>query len=509
MNRFTRIIKLLLLAALVFVGAMVNAQTTTRDEKKSVDVEALDTLSGDELARRMEMNVNKVNKYVETVNKKANEFNGKAEKYSDKMLNRLIRQEKKMQRKMMKVDTLLAKSLFAYSIDSLKKFQQILKSKEEKINRILGGEYFSYLDTAKSSLRFLQDASKLMNSGGELKEKLSSSIGKFNELENKLTDIDKLQQFLSMRKEVLKSQLQSLPELSKYIKNISKETYYLNEKVIELKSVIADPSKIENVVIEVLRKLPAFQDFISRNSQLAGLFAQGSASPMLSAGMPIVNGLPPRSAIQQIIQTSFGGSPTNITSLLNEQVGQAGSALSKIQNKINAAGGMGDKEMPDFKPNSQRVKSFKKRLEYGADLQFAKSTYLLPASGDIALQMGYKLNDKSSLGIGGAYKFGMGTGWNDIRFGSMGVGLRTYMNWKIKGGFYMQGGSEWNYNTAFKNIDQLKNISLWQQSALLGISKKYQVSKKLKGNVQVLYDFLNKQHIPYTQPILFRFGCNF
>jgi hypothetical protein len=103
----------------------------------------------------------------------------------------------------------------------------------------------------------------------------------------------------------------------------------------------------------------------------------------------------------------------------------------------------------------------------------------------------------------------MGTGWNNIRFNNMGIGFRSYMNWKIKGNFYMQGGGEWNYNSGFKDIEELKNSPLWQQSAMLGVAKKYRVSKKLKGNVQVLYDFLHRQHLPITQPVIFRFGCNF
>ena len=66
-----------------------------------------------------------------------------------------------------------------------------------------------------------------------------------------------------------------------------------------------------------------------------------------------------------------------------------------------------------------------------------------------------------------------------------------------------------NYNSGFKSIQQLKNEDLWQRSALAGIGKKYQISKKLKGNVQLLYDFLAYKHMPVSQPFLFRVGYNF
>jgi len=66
-----------------------------------------------------------------------------------------------------------------------------------------------------------------------------------------------------------------------------------------------------------------------------------------------------------------------------------------------------------------------------------------------------------------------------------------------------------NYNSAFKNIEQLKNENAWQRSGLIGVSKKYKITKKLKGSVQLLYDFLAEAHTPVSQPFLFRVGYNF
>jgi len=38
------------------------------------------------------------------------------------------------------------------------------------------------------------------------------------------------------------------------------------------------------------------------------------------------------------------------------------------------------------------------------------------------------------------------------------------------------------------------------------LSKKYQVSKNLKGEMKLLWDFLSYQQVPRTQTILFRIG---
>jgi len=44
---------------------------------------------------------------------------------------------------------------------------------------------------------------------------------------------------------------------------------------------------------------------------------------------------------------------------------------------------------------------------------------------------------------------------------------------------------------------------------LIGVTKQYRISSKLKGNVQLLWDFLSYQQVPRTQPLLFRVGYGF
>ncbi|WP_343689158.1 hypothetical protein [Chitinophaga sp.] len=53
---------------------------------------------------------------------------------------------------------------------------------------------------------------------------------------------------------------------------------------------------------------------------------------------------------------------------------------------------------------------------------------------------------------------------------------------------------------------QEKNLSLWQGSALLGVSEKYKINAKMKGNLMVLYDFLASRSVPATSAIKVRIG---
>ncbi|HMI78341.1 MAG TPA: hypothetical protein VK484_06080, partial [Ferruginibacter sp.] len=120
---------------------------------------------------------------------------------------------------------------------------------------------------------------------------------------------------------------------------------------------------------------------------------------------------------------------------------------------------------------------------------------------------------KSSIGFGTAYKLGLGNGISNIKLSSAGLGLRSFIDWKLKGNLFVNGGFEYNYNAAFKSFRDLPAFnsnatSLWKPAALIGINKKYNLGK-LKGNLMVSYDFLAKQKTPQTQAFVFRFGYNF
>jgi hypothetical protein len=168
-------------------------------------------------------------------------------------------------------------------------------------------------------------------------------------------------------------------------------------------------------------------------------------------------------------------------------------------------------DMPDFKPNTQRTKSFLRRLELGANVQSVRGNAFFPVTSDIALSAGYKINDKSTAGIGVSYKLGWGEGIRRIRITHEGLGLRSFLDVKLKGSFYASGGFEYNYQQPFNSTQQIGNIDQWQQSGLIGVSKVITVRSKVfrKTKVQLLWDVLSYQQVPKAQPVKFRIGYNF
>jgi hypothetical protein len=312
----------------------------------------------------------------------------------------------------------------------------------------------------------------------------------------------------------LKEQLNNFG-LTRELKRLNKQVYYYGQQVNEYKEMLKDSKKAEAKALELLSKTKLFQDFMKRNSILASFFPMPAGSALTGGQTGQAVGfaaLQTRAQINNFLQqASFGNS--NSVAPLQRNIQDAQGQINELRNKLQqlSGSGGGDLDMPNFKPNSQKTKSFLKRLEYETTFQSQKATNFFPATSDIGLSAGYKLNDKSVIGVAAAYKVGWGTGWKNIRITSEGLGLRSFVEWKIKSTFWLSGGYEQNYRNAFNNIDQLRDMNAWQESGLIGLSKTISIKSKLfkKTKLQFLWDFLSYRQRPQTQPLLFRLGYTF
>jgi len=245
------------------------------------------------------------------------------------------------------------------------------------------------------------------------------------------------------------------------------------------------------------------------NGMLASLFGPpGGSVPPSGGGGGSLAGLQTRASVNSMIQDRIAAGGPNARETFQQNLQQVQAELSKLKDKIlKMGGGNSDTELPDFKPNMQKTKTFIQRLEYGFNFQPLRNNSLMPGGADVGLSIGYKINDKYVAGIGASYKLGLGS-IEKIRFSHEGIGLRSFMDWKLKKQFFVSGGFEMNHNASFKNIAALQVYNAWQQSGLLGISKKIVMKSKFikGGKLQLLYDFLYRQHMPLSQPVVFRVG---
>jgi hypothetical protein len=440
-------------------------------------------------------------KFAASVGEKAKKLEDKLTAKSRKVLTSMEKQEEKIYRKLLsKKDSLIARSNL---LEIKNKYSELKDRLKNPPIVSKARQYIPKLDSLTSAL-------KLLNQGGN-GEKVNSALASTIALQNKFQQAEEIKKFIRERREQLTQQLEKLG-MVKQLKQINKQVYYYAAQIKEYKEILKDPKKIEKKALELLSKTKLFQDFFKKNSMLASLFRM-PGDPNDPAYMASLSGLQTRSQVTALVQQQIRAGGPNAQMQFQQQMQSAQSQLKELQNKFLKGGGSSsDDIMPQgFKPNTEKTKSFKKRIEYATNIQTQKSTNYFPTTSDLGLSAGYKLNDKSIIGVGASFKLGLGNGWQHIRFSGQGVGLRSYIDWKIKGSLWVSGGFEMNYKTAFNNIDQLRLLSAWQRSGLLGISKSVPVKLKFfkKTKVQLLWDFLSYRQVPRTQAIIMRFNYSF
>ncbi|TWV99457.1 hypothetical protein [Chitinophaga pinensis] len=152
----------------------------------------------------------------------------------------------------------------------------------------------------------------------------------------------------------------------------------------EYKAVLKDKKKAEAKAMELMKKIPAYNDFLKKNSQLASMFNLGAGGNNVAQSL---EGLQTRAQVEQMIQQRLGSDPA-ARQAVGQQMDQARTQLNELKEKFPDLDNAGD--MPDFKPNPMKTKSFLQRLEFGGNIQFQKSTRYFPTTSDIAAQVGYK-----------------------------------------------------------------------------------------------------------------------
>lgn len=436
-------------------------------------------------------------KIFRVIDERANTYQQGLLTQTDKYISRLAKQEKKLQRKLWKKDTIAAKALFGNPDSVYQNLQQKLKSPVTSVtSRNLA--YNSHLDSMQTGLRFLSQ--QLGPANPSMAENIKGSLEKYGQLQHTLNTTDAIEKFLQQRQQMLQEQLPL--DFAKQLNSFKKDIYYYRQTLNNYRNVFNEPDKLEALLMQGLKKIPAFNKFFNYDSQLAGLFRLSDDQRNIAS----LAGLQSRSQLQQDLQQRLGSAPTS--SQLQQQVSEGQTQLNQLRDALNKKGGDAG-EIPGFKPNSQKTKSFLHRLEYGSNVQSTRANNFFPATTDIGLSIGYKVSDKSTIGIGGSYKLGWGNGIQHINLSHQGIGARSFVDIKLKGSLWVSGGGEMNYRSQFRDFSILNDYSSWQRSLLLGLEKKFSLGKKMKANMHLLYDFLYKQQVPQTQALLFRVGYAF
>ena len=449
-------------------------------------------------------------KFFSQTSSKIDKYNNRLTGKTNKTLEKLARWENKIKTLLDKTSPATSAKLFGNNQLTFNVLLQKIKQ-GETISQNYKAQYNSYRDKLTTGLKYIEQQKtgleeKYIKPAQKLQQKLES-------LENDVAQTEIIEKFITERKKQLLEELIKQLGKNKYLAKINKEAYYYSETLRNYKEIFNDRKKAEQTALGLIEKVPAFKEFFRKNSMLSSMFKVPLSTSNPSASLA---GLQTRDQVTNLIQQQIASGGPNAMAEVKQNIQKAQAELNKLKDKILKMGGnSSNANIPDFKPNTQKTKTFAQRLEYGFNLQFDRSSSLLPSAANFGLSIGYKLNDKSIIGIGGSYRLGMGR-IDKIEFSYEGAGIRSYLDWKLKKQFYLSGGFEMNHYPSVKGlsantINGVKPLDSWQQSGLLGVSKKFPMKTKFtKGaKLQLLWDFLHRQHIPVSQALLFRIGYNF
>ena len=431
---------------------------------------------------------------------------------TEKYLQQMAAQEARLNKSLSRVDSNAAKNLFTGSSARYAAMAQQLKTDTGSRNLQLSGNYQPYTDSLKNSLAFLQQNPQLLqgkNIDPATLAQLQGASSQLQALQAKMQDASQINTTIQQRKQLIGTYISQHANvetlMGKPYADLKQSAYYYAQQVREYREMLNDPDQLEKKALTVLSQLPAFQTFMKNNSQLATLFNL----PSNYGSTTTLAGMQTRDQVGQLVQNQVAAAGSQGASSIDASFESAESQLDGFKDKLSKlGGGSGDVDMPDFKPNDQKTKTFWRRLLFGVNTQTEHTSLYYPTVTDIGLSLGYNLGKGNSIGVGASYKIGWGNGLEHIALSSQGVGLRSYVDIKLQGTLSLTGGFEYNYTTPFSSFQNLPLLQYWTKSGLIGLSKNIPVKNGVfkKTSVQLLWDFLSYQQIPRTQPVLFRVG---
>lgn len=456
----------------------------------------------------------------EKISSKQQKINQRINRRTSRIINRFSATEKEVYDKLFLIDSNKARELFTGVFNKYDAIKTKLLSPASIPGDGKAAPYIPGLDSLTTMLHFLQPLTA--NS-----ESLQKALDQAGTLKSQLGRGEAIKSFLAGRQDALKQMsttFTGLPKeyIDKYTSRYAKEFGYYKAQLEEWKEEIKDPAKAEKLALQVLNKLPAFRKFMQENSELAGLFGAAASTPGAAPGLQTRQGL------MQELQQRFG-STANPQQMVQQQMQAAQGELNKLKAKAEGLRsgevGNGNATMPgEGEVNTQKTKPFLKRLQFGWNLQTGGKPVAnigsYPSVNDLAVSAGYKVNDRFIAGVEVAYKFGLGKSWKNFTYTHEGIGLRSFFDYKLSalqkgnkvlfGNWWISGGYEMNYWSAFKRTTQINGINTWQRSCLLGVNKKMSLNNKYHKQVsfRFLWDFLSYQQIPRSKPFVFRIGYN-
>lgn len=303
-------------------------------------------------------------KYISRIEKKSKKFESIYSRQSEKALSRLYRLERKMRKK------LSGKS--SEDLSFLADSSSFTSAKSLLTNRL--GSSSSYVDSLSGTLQFLNGQKQLLAKSEDIQKAIKSVYS----LQDQMKHAQDVKDFIKKRKAMLAQKLSGYAGASEYLGKYSKEVYYYGARLREYKTLLADRKQLETKAIDLLKKLPAYNDFLRGNSGIASLLNTLPGSGSIAS----LEGLQTRSMVAAMLQQRFGTGATGIgvlddqlqrveSELMQQRTPGIGNVRQTVSQQMSSArsrmnqireGSLGEDnaaEMPNFKPSPLKAKRLK------------------------------------------------------------------------------------------------------------------------------------------------------
>ncbi len=158
------------------------------------------------------------------------------------------------------------------------------------------------------------------------------------------------------------------------------------------------------------------------------------------------------------------------------------------------------------KRSSLKGKPFRERITPGFAFEVFRGEVI---NLDLALGVGYKFNKRISLHSAYMYRFSFDKNANTFVWKNPSYGPRFYGVYTLSKSFRGIILYEQIRTNVPRNRILPETSRNWEQSAYVGVGKAYAISKLVKGDLQVLYNFMYNHKTPYPKRVHIRMGFDF
>lgn len=168
------------------------------------------------------------------------------------------------------------------------------------------------------------------------------------------------------------------------------------------------------------------------------------------------------------------------------------------------------KDLPKRRPNRMKGKPFKERLVLGMTLQVHQDK---TPNLDLSPFAAYRWTERLSFGLGGNYRVMTKDRFKGLTRMDEVYGARAFSEFNLYKGIFVHAGYEMmraprkeplSFNGKAEDVG-----NTWVDGLLIGAGKDYRIARYVKGNMQVLYNFLDEVNSPYRNKVMVRLGFSF